>query len=227
MKTKRFFTSVAAFVFVTSLMPAVFVSTSYATTGINIISQTHHVWGAVADQSYNITDSAPVSGFCSAYVGQDAGYITQNSHANDFIVDTRSSGGGYEAYLVNSDAFAQIDYTFQPQTGSLEIAFSGYVGIHSNQNLLTFELKDLDTSTTLDYRFWTWDHDSGWVNGILPDYGSYDVNPDHTYSMTIIARSHVCDVTSGYAHLEAVVTPEPATILILGFGALILRKRRV
>jgi hypothetical protein len=139
--------------------------------------------------------------------------------------------------MVSARAFAQIDYTFRPQTDSLQIALSGDTGIHPWESALAFELKDLDTSGVLDSRTWATEYEHGWVDPttlnpstspdyILPYYGSYAVIPEHTYSMTISAHSHIGDVGDGYAHLEAVVTPEPATLLLLGLGAVIVRKSR-
>jgi hypothetical protein len=66
---------------------AAFTGTSYGTaTGINILSQTHHVWGYENNvitgysDSYDITDNVPVRGYTLGY--------HQDSRTGDFTVDS-------------------------------------------------------------------------------------------------------------------------------------------
>ena len=212
----------------------IFTDTTYGgmVTGINILSQTYHVWGCVTldgevVESYDIQDNVPVSGSVSFPSGW--GTPAQSSSTGNFMVDTKSYAiGMYPDGYYQTSGGAQIDYTFQPQTDSLQIAFNGNGGIYTFTNSSVFELKDLDTLVVLDSRSWEYDQSSPvsiWQDDILPYYGSYTVIPDHTYLMTISAQSSQPDIWYGSAHLEAVVTPEPTTFLLLGLGGLLVRKK--
>jgi hypothetical protein len=231
MKTKPFFTSVAVFVFVTGLMPAVFVSTGYATTGINIISQTHHVWGTaggtLSDSTYDYTSSAPVSGSASALWWEDgSGYTEENpgtnfetSFAGDFHIYARDESCWT---FTGSRSFAESTYLFTPQTDQLQIQFTGING-DMYLSRVSFSLFDTITNSMVDSHELpsAYQH----FDAVIDWTGNYAVTSGREYALTLYARAIVGDSPYFTCELFANITPEPATLLLLGLGAMMLRRK--
>lgn len=240
MKTRKFFTSIAAFVFVTVLMPAVFVSTSYATTGINLISQTHHVWGVadgtLVDDTYDYTSSAPVSGSASAlwwggyskYTESNPGTNTETSFAGDFRVYAQD---GSCWISTASRCFAQSIYLFTPLTDQLQIQLTGIVDVVPRTAEVNFSLFDTIANSVVDSHIW--DSPPGcpfeWTGfgAVFGQTEIYAVTPGREYSLTLNAIDWCEEQPTTRAELFANITPEPATLLLLGLGATtILRRNR-
>jgi hypothetical protein len=227
----------------------VFASSAYASmTGMNIISQTYHIWGGTycseisLNDSYDITNSVPVIAERRHNEVVTDGYGTTSftyysgSSATEGILDAEgiamiegSRGNNHYSSWGIAPANAQVDYVFSPVTSSLELFFTGITGYHCWESWCTFELKDLNTLEIVDSRKWAWEINWGWDyvedRDDLPYTGMYPMNPDHLYSMTLVAHATPGDQRRGYVHLEMTTIPEPATLILLGLGGMILRKK--
>jgi hypothetical protein len=205
-------------------------------TGIDISSEVHHVWGSAPTEynKYDLLSDHAVRGETGiAELGLEWGEMGLQtygiSYTDYFLVNAYSSG--FQSGLTT--VYAQIDYTFKPLADRLITTFTGYSYFHEFETWVYYRLIDVTTGITLDDRTWATDSAGSkiiWYPSALPDSASYDVFTDHTYLMTMGARAKNAD---GYskAQLEIGIrteirTPEPATILLLGLGGLLLGKIR-
>ncbi len=198
---------------------------------IDLISQTHHVWGNVEDVSYDLADSAPVTGSAEKYVddGWDAGWVTMSSATLGTTLDTIIADAravSEDPYLIDNRANAEVVYEFHPLTGSFALAFDGYAGEHYFTSGMYYQLEDLTADLLLDSRSWEYETGLGWVDDTLPYDAAFSVVPAHTYRLTVGSYAALGDSRTGTAHVQAVLTPEPATLaLFVAAGLFALRRR--
>jgi hypothetical protein len=192
------------------------------------LSQTHHVWGfaqgTLLSDSYDRTDSIPVSGNASA-LWWDEGYTEENPGTN--YVSSDAGNFRVEAYdgscwtFTGSYAYAESTYMFNPTTEYLQIHFTGAVDMHAFENEVKFSLSDETDNFVLDSEVWATE-DPLSVDSIR----DYVVNPSHNYELLL--HAHVCigDTPRVISNLECTIIPEPATLILLSLGAVMVRKRR-
>ncbi len=203
---------------------------------IEIISQEYHVWGDIVQESYDITSSTPVSGGCQEYIAIDNGWITESSSTlgstADFIVLYSTSRSEYPWTITQADA--EAIYIFTPTTDILQIDFTGMGTGHAFENYGYFTLENLNTSVVLDSQRWAYEptpEGGFWEKGnALPDSVIYDVLLENQYRLTVGVNGALNDWRHGSMHLEATIIPEPATLLLLGLGAVIalgLRRKNI
>ena len=107
--------------------------------------------------------------------------------------------------------------------------FVGASGEHTFESWIYFSLEDVTDPVVpveVDNRTWTFDYEEPYGTPILPCTLSYTLVPGNDYTMTIGSHAMAGDGGVGFARLEATVVPEPATLALLGLGALLLRKRK-
>ncbi len=216
-----------------------------AATGIDLLSQDHHVWGSAGSAtqyypggtqaSYDQTSSDPldvlVNGtYMDPYFGEVG--LTAWSKAGDFHVQTRG------VYWF-SEAYAQSRYVFVPRTEvgalSFQLSGSGYgVGLAQETNIkLVFD--DLTTGTSLASLVGPGDAvpGSGNWDSLARTWSmtwdtTYSVDPTHTYGLTLFAYAGGGDDARG-ARLDLEVwplVPAPGALLLTAMGAALVGWQR-
>jgi len=229
----------------TGLVLAGQISAFGAATGIDLLSQDHHVWGSAGsatqyypggtEVSYDQTSSDPLDVLVNGtYLDLSLGEmgLTAWSKAGDFRVETQG------AYWF-SEAYAQSEYVLAPQVEvsalSFQLSGSGYgVGL-SNETNIRFALDDLTTGTSLvslvapgDAVPGPSDWDSSARVWSMAWDGRYPVDPTHTYGLTLSAYAGDGDGTRG-ALLDLDVwplVPAPGALLLTVIGAALVGWRR-
>jgi hypothetical protein len=208
--------------------------------GIAIASQTHHVWGQAGGydpatgyfaNSYDLTDTAPVSGMASAPYYVDEPYYqdwvtnTVSSRAGEFLVEAVD---GSQWTFTGSWARAHSEYEFTPNTHDLGLHFDGVVAMHAFENWVTFTLSDVtdvDNPISIDTRTWSTEGLPG-DSGIVDWSQDYVCDPSHLYELTLYAQVNIGDTPGVTSRLEVTITPEPAAISLALLGGLALARRR-
>jgi hypothetical protein len=176
--------------------------------GIDVLSESHSVWGAAGQESYHVADTKPVFGACS-----DWSYgipVTAYSKSGDFRVDADVS----TARGAFTEAHADAGYMFSPGSDLLKLSFTGGVSGGLFYNLAGFELLDTTAGSTLDAEFW---YETAQIEYI----GVYSMSQEHVYRLRLYADADVSSAGDAYACLNAdvITNPAPGAFLLGSIGA--------
>jgi hypothetical protein len=202
---------------------------SASVTGINILSQEHHVsgyaYGTSVNDSYDETETFSVIESASAlwwgtesYTEENPGTTEVSSSAGDFSVTAEDRSC---CIWTGSWAVADSTYTFSPLTANLQFQYAGSVDMHEFENKVSVSIYDITASQSVDYREWTTE-----IGISFNENTNYILDPGHQYELQLYAEVSIGDTPDVTSSLEVSIVPEPCTLALLGFGGLILRRRK-
>lgn len=207
---------------------------SAGATCIDMLNETHHVWGKngnIIVDEFDITSSSPVIGSATGVVRWNDNYysLSAEAYAGDFAVGTHTE-------LYYGYATAESTYIFQSQSDKINMRLSvDLEGDHFSEMNGSAFLKNLTTEEILlDY--------NTFVNDFQPDYSgrlyierlfTFSLSPYDTYEFTISSWSTGSDegfsTTSllGYISADPQPVPEPTTMLlfVIGFSGFVLKRK--
>jgi len=215
--------------------------TQAAYSGIEILSQEYSISGNIdvyienGDypdgitfyDSYDETSVSPVSASItdpyinSLYTSSYADLFSIGTHVNGF--DHHGEGSAF-AHASAICTFILIEST--PLELSFQVSQSNYSEGGGGLGI-TVVLTDITDDTELFYFHGF--GESGWDSRWDPmdQVHVFDgISLEHEYSLTMTTSSSAAYDGDWHSYASATVTPEPATILLLGLGGLALRRRK-
>jgi hypothetical protein len=189
--------------------------------GITIVSQEHHVssYAAGTIQSSSYDQTFPTSDSASAlWSGPNPGTNEASSSAGNFSVTAvdRSRWTFTESW-----AIAESTYIFSPLTPHLQFQYTGSVEMHAFENMVSARVFDITDDLLIDYREWTTELSAGLAFNEA-EYYTFDLS--HQYKLQLYAEVFAGDNPGATSWLE--VVPEPCSLVLLGLGGLVLRRRK-
>jgi hypothetical protein len=204
---------------ITICLMAVLFGTSYTRASILVVqSQQYHVWGKAID-SYDIAGETPVSG--SMMKGAD-GYVSSSA---DLLSVSAASAGGMTTFFW---AQAEGDWVFSPQTEgcSLDLRINcGHMYFYDPIKVLLEDVTNGNQLLSFDGCMMNFETPTP----LVPAFTTFQLDPSHQYHMHSYIESTASRDGPWHGSIQATVTPEPATLLLLGFGVPIisgLRRKR-
>lgn len=202
------------------------INTKATVTGIMLLSQQYHVSGYCdSDEgrlTYDKTANSPLSMTITGYktIGVPPATHQLNAHSEADLFHIAAKSLGYDIGQTAFVARANVEATwiFSPLTNDLRIAIKGI--FYNNIQPSGWSLTDITTDTLIIRDLLDSQYDN-----IYDGENLYYFDPTHQYKMEAYYTTG-SDWGEGYwADWDAIITPEPTTILLLGLGAFMLRKR--
>ena len=192
------------------------------------------------DDSYEIMDSTPLGGDCSSqqytrsWSDPSQWYtvdVIAESIAGDFGVSALTDCGGVLfAGSPAAHALATSTYLFRPDYDSLqiELILSGDACLYTWMGEgCGFRLTDLTLNSVIDEDGWAglWHF---MMQGESPTRTYGALNPSNEYELFLWSRTVIGGDDDGCYSLsfDMNIVPEPATVLLLALGAVMLRRKR-
>lgn len=204
---------------------------------VDVVAESHRVWGYAAgtnqSDSFDITADHPVSGLAAAdYYVEGYGWVdnqvcaasTNNIAAarsgDPLIVAVEAIDDGFSWEFSGCYANARATYVFAPLTSVIDVAFTGTLAKDELGNEASFVLRDLTDDVVIDADSWT--SETGLVIDVQRGYA---VSPSHEYSLELNSGIQVLYEVNVESHLTAMITPEPASLLLVGLAGVMVRRR--
>lgn len=183
-------------------------------TGINLISQSHRVWGGTFPNDYDFTGSTELTG---------SSPLTY-AHTGNYSVNTSSSGN---TLLNIQGAHASSSYLFLIENDMLQINLNGNIWCTEPDTEISYKLTDKTASATLDtftYSGYNWTPPMSGNSYCTYENSFTGLDKSHTYELYLYAQASPGD--GGNANLYANLSspcqvPAPSAILLGSLGTLI------
>jgi hypothetical protein len=192
-------------------------------SGIDLISQTHHVYGRAGwtdPDTYDYTDNVQVNGTVSG-IGMDGYPGSASSYAGDFTVEAFAIGD-----YASRESLAESTYLFTPTNPVLTMTFTGEGttsggGFEANSE---FSFYDITNDLEIDSHYWQGSAEVPFQYVIDWDE-FYTVDPSHQYQLCIYAEAGFGSEGGYYQSLlnvsittEPIANPAPSAIILGGIG---------
>lgn len=185
----------------------------------NANCETHNVWGSIGNQEvFNVLGNAPLPKSES----NEFGTISAQTSLSSFY--------GFDVFACSVSALVDFDYRgtvwadsgaeiFRPFTGTIFEIHLGNCGVYEPPygGYWKVEIKDMTTNTTK----WIKDPYGGNPEGFI------EINSNHSYQLHVYAGVTTQQYNGAQAEVYLNVIPEPASLLLLGLGGLLLGKKRL
>ncbi len=198
-------------------------------SGINLLSENHHVWGFAGESQgmqptgkvtpYDQTSGAPLDVSVGQWVGPDPYPGYAHSVAGNFSASA-------ESIYWYSAAWASSEYRFTPIDALLCVRVYGGTDGYERETVVQYALADSTLGVVLD--------DFEAIGAVAPDSNltfdwqkCYPVDPSHEYVLTLQANSNGSDWIRG-ANIAADVAcvPSPSALMLGAIGAVLVAWRR-
>ena len=205
--------------------------------GINILSQSHHIWGFAGQQTadgpletYDLSDTQPISHTATGYE------FYEDPWPPEVQTSFASAGNFIHELAINrqlAGAWAESFYNFTADYNVLAFNAFGYTNQSHLQDKLIVSLLDTTENVNIFYYISSTQYD--FINRLVVD-DIFNINKEHVYQLHLYS-----EVTSGdsgaWALLQANLScplqpiPEPNSMALLGIGiagliAVGMRKKR-
>jgi len=207
-------------------------------SGIQLISQEHHVWGSAGfpiATFYDETSASPLHGSVT-------GILVDPYGGGEIALDATSDAGGFEVQACAdgyffAEAFAQSTYVFRPEADVRKLMFEldswGYgVGLSDETNI-QFTLEDLTAGTSMaflvapsppDWEIWPQWYDD-WAHASTDIYA---VDSTHLYRTTLFAYAgHGDGGRVTFLDVNVSPIPAPGALLLVCIGAACVANGRI
>jgi hypothetical protein len=191
--------------------------------GLIVLSESYHIEGYSQgnddSDSYNLSDTSPISQTVTSTVQADEGIRTVFAHSAGelFKVEANARGTIDNIYWKQYLACAIVDatWTFKPTTSALDMCISTYADIYQwDSPPATKEWWLIDITTQ---------EEIARDPHLYPmSYGTVEFDPTHTYELNVHIDTGTSAGVEWFGKMNVLLTPEPSTLLLLGLGVPIL-----